>query len=118
MALTINTKTYNQDSWPTPNSVRYTGPSHSLAADDVVILKRIAPKPTATSPGVAKSQFKFVRTNTDGTDTLSDKSYVTMDVSTSAAIAIGELQALMDDAGAAFASAHADSLVEDQDINQ
>lgn len=70
MSLTVNAKTYVQDTARTPDSFRYTGPSHDLTDKDMVDLKRVAPKPSSDSEGVGRSECKLTRTATDGTEDL------------------------------------------------
>jgi len=72
MSLTVNTLAYSYDTARTPDSVRYTGPSNSLSVKDVIDLKRVAPKGTATNPGKGRSMIKMTRTGTDGTDPVGD----------------------------------------------
>jgi hypothetical protein len=62
MSITLNTLVYDQDSWPTPNKVKYIGPDHSFAAKDEMYLGRTAPKPTADQRGMARSVVKTVKT--------------------------------------------------------
>jgi hypothetical protein len=61
MALTINAKTYTADS-PSPNSVGYSGPAHTVTVKDYTRLSRVAPKPTTTSSGVGRTSAKLTRT--------------------------------------------------------
>lgn len=118
MSLTINTKTYERDNAPTPNSVRYVGPANTFAFEDACLLKRIPPKPTADSAGIAKCQLKLVSSCTDGTDDLADKVYASADFSMPAAISLTELQARVDDFQSAIGAALFDALVEKLDIDQ
>jgi len=61
MPLTISTKTYTNDSNPTPDSSKYIGPAHTATVKDMAILKRIAPKATKDFAGVARSSEKTVK---------------------------------------------------------
>lgn len=61
MPLTVSTKTYNFDTNPTPDSSRYIGPAHTAAVKDLVLLKRIAPKPTKDFAGVVRSTEKTTK---------------------------------------------------------
>lgn len=61
MSLTVNTLTYENDTARTPDSFRYTGPSHTLSNRDYIDVKRVAPKPTADYAGQGKSAVKLTR---------------------------------------------------------
>lgn len=64
MTVTVNTKSYNFDTNPTPNTGRHVGPANTMSVKDVLELRRVSPKPTATFDGVARSSVKFARTVT------------------------------------------------------
>lgn len=117
MALTINAKTYNLDSHRSADSVRYTGPNHTLSVKDYVDLKRTPPKPTATSAGRGKASYKMTRLLTDGTDPLED-GILEIAVSFPVGAASSEVQSMITDSGTWVLTASADDLFEDQDVNQ
>lgn len=61
MALpTINTKTFTFDTNPSPDSARYIGAGQSDTMKDFFQVRRVAPKPTKTSKGVARTYQKRV----------------------------------------------------------
>lgn len=61
MALpVINTKTFTFDSNPSADSARYSGANQTSAVKDYFQLRRVAPKPTKTDPGVAREYHKRV----------------------------------------------------------
>ena len=63
MALpVINTKTFNFDSNPSPDSARYIGASQTDTMKDYFQVRRVAPKVTKTSKGVARTYQKRVIT--------------------------------------------------------
>lgn len=68
MTITVNTKSYDLDSYLSKDAVRYAGPSSDFQTVDTIDLKRTAPKPTKDFAGVARSQLKLTRsmTMTDG----------------------------------------------------
>lgn len=61
MSLTISTKTYTFDSNPTPDSAQYYGPSQTNAVKDLVIFKRMKPRPSNGFAGVARQSEKTVK---------------------------------------------------------
>lgn len=61
MALTINTRTYNQDR-VLPDSVSYTGPANTITSIDKMVLSRAYPKASGTFKGVAKPLAKMTKT--------------------------------------------------------
>lgn len=75
---TINTKTFTYDSAPSADSARYTGAGQTASAKDVITVRRVAPKPTKTSKGVARAYHKRVITEViDGIpqDLIAETSY-------------------------------------------
>lgn len=63
MALpTINTKTFTFDTQNGPDSAKYIGANATDSMKDSLTLRRTAPKPTKTSPGVARTSTKRVIT--------------------------------------------------------
>lgn len=56
----INTKTFTYDSAPSADSAKYTGVGQTAIAKDVIQVRRVAPKKSGTSPGVARSFHKRV----------------------------------------------------------
>lgn len=63
MSLTINAKTFANDSY-TQNAVYYIGPAKTASVKDDLRLARTAAKPTSTFSGVARANTKLVRTLT------------------------------------------------------
>lgn len=78
MSITLNTKSYDLDSNPTPDSARYVGPANTFAVKDILDLKRTMPKPTASSRGYYRTQVKFVKTYTLD-DSTTDDVIITVD---------------------------------------
>lgn len=63
MSLTINAKTYTQDS-ASANAFGYVGPAHTMSVKDDLRVGRTLAKPTAVFSGVARQSFKLTRTHT------------------------------------------------------
>lgn len=61
MSLTVSTKTYNEFRQQ-PDAIAYAGPANTISSKDLIELKRVLPKPTATFAGVARPNVKFVQT--------------------------------------------------------
>lgn len=59
--MLFNTRTYNLDRYNSPDSVSYTGASHTPATKDFITLARAYPKPTKDFAGVAKPMFKLTK---------------------------------------------------------
>lgn len=58
---TINSKTFAQDTDPTKDSRLYKGPGHTFSTPDILVVKRVDPKPSKTSNGVHRVSAKFTR---------------------------------------------------------
>lgn len=63
MSLTPGAATFTPDSYQ-KDTVGYIGVLKSNSVKDDIVLRRVAPKPTAVFSGVARSGLKFVRTMT------------------------------------------------------
>lgn len=67
---TINTKSYTEQR-TLPDTVVYSGPNHTLSIKDLLELKRVNPKPSKNSPGVARPnatiRWSYVDANTGET---------------------------------------------------
>jgi len=116
MAITLNTLVYNQDSFVSADKVSYAGPSNTFQVKDLVILGRIAPKPTATYEGKAKSSMKRVKTVTlpNGKK---DDIIIEMTVSVPVGALAADVDALRDDLGDLAISATGQSLVNTHKLN-
>lgn len=62
MSLTPGALTYTLDS-SEKDSAGYIGPIHAFNQKDDIILKRVAPKPTAVFSGVSRTSWKWTYTN-------------------------------------------------------
>lgn len=114
MTITVNTKDYTFDSAPTPDSALYAGPSNTYAAKDLLLLKRQAPKPTSTNPGVARATVKFTRSVTIS-DVVRD-AIVTAEFSIPVGMSEADVDAIRDDLGDALLLASIDALVYKHDL--
>lgn len=117
MAITVNLDTYNYDQQKGPDWLRYNGPNNTLSVKDYADVKKTAPKPTSTFGGQGKASFKLTRTLTDGTDSVGD-GILEVSVSFPADSLASEQAAMITDVATWLASASADSLLSDHDINQ
>lgn len=117
MSLTVNSLAYANDTPRSPDSYRYTGPSHTLSTKDYIDLKRTPPKVTADSNGKGRSQVKLTRTMTDGTDPVGD-GIMNIDSSIPVGTQSSEISGMLTDLATWAATAAALALVEDLDINQ
>lgn len=116
MTVTVNTKAYTFDTNPTPNSAKYVGPSNSMSLKDTLELKRVAGKPTATFPGVARSSAKFVKTVTVSGETYD--AIVEVSCSIPVGTAAGDIDSIRDDAGDFIISSNGGDLVKSHKIVQ
>lgn len=119
MSLTVNTKAYALDSQVSANSVRYTGPAKTLSVKDDIQLSRTVPKPTGVFSGVARTECKLTRTLAlTGALTSSADAIMTLSTSVPVGAASADVEAMLDDLAAWFATSAASDLVQKLDINQ
>lgn len=117
MSLTVNTDTYNGDSYGL-NQVTYTGPDHTVSKKDVLLLKRVAPKPSDVFSGVGRTTAKLTRTLTlTGAKTPSGDLIVDVSVSLPVGYASADLTAALADIGAFVVSTHFASHVSAQRVS-
>lgn len=117
MALTINAKTYNADSYAT-NTVGYIGAAKTVSVKDDVRLARTAPKATATFSGVGRTQAKMTRTLTlTGALTPTGDAICSIDISVPVGYASADVDTLLNDMGAFLASASFKTHVKAQQIS-
>lgn len=116
MALSVNAKAYNADSYAL-NSVVYIGPLKTVSVLDNLSMKRIAPKPTATLSGVGHTEMKLERTLTlTGALTPTGVGRVTINVDVPVGFAPADVDSLLNDTGAFLASATFKTHVKSQQI--
>lgn len=115
MSLTFNTKTYSEDTSLGSDGKRYAGPDQSYNSRDHLDLRRTFPKKTATYSGNSRSQAKFTRTGTDGTETVGDM-ILNIQGSIPADVAPAEVTAFIADAAAYVATTMYAELVEENKI--
>lgn len=114
MTITVNTKAYDFDTNPTSDSAVYRGPANTHAVQDILTLKRVPAKPTASFPGVARSTAKFNRTVT--VDSVKYTNVVEVNFSIVLGTSEADVDALRDDMGDLLLLAAADDLVWKHDI--
>jgi len=115
MSLTFNTKTYTEDTSLGSDGKRYAGPAQSYNLRDHLDIRRTFPKKTATYAGNSRSQAKFTRTGTDGTENVGDM-ILNLQGSIPAAVQTSEVSAFIADAVAFFAATEYAEVVEDNKI--
>lgn len=117
MALTINAKTYNSDSFQ-QNAVGYIGTLKTVSIKDDVVLRRTQPKVTDVFSGVGRTSAKLTRTLTlTGAKTLAGDSIVEISVSVPVGFASADVDSLLNDMGAFLASASFKTHVKSQQVS-
>lgn len=117
MALTINAKTFNADSFA-KDAVGYIGTGKTVSVKDDVRLARTAPKASATFSGVGRTQAKMTRTFTlTGALTPTGDAICSIDVSVPVGYAGADVDTLLNDMGAFLASASFKTHVKSQQIS-
>lgn len=117
MALTINAKTYNADSFGL-NAVGYIGSTKTVSIKDDVKLARTAPKATDVFSGLGRTSAKLSRTLTlTGAKTTAGDAIITIDVAVPVGYASGDVDTLLNDFGAFLASASFKSHVKSQQVS-
>lgn len=97
MALTINTKTYNADSFG-QTAIGYVGPAKTASSKDDLSLRRTAPKPTNAFSGVSRILAKLTRTHTlTSAKTPTWDSVTNVDVSLPVGVASADVDAICND---------------------
>jgi hypothetical protein len=116
MALTINAKTYNPDSYQ-QNLIGYIGSLKTVSVKDDVILKRTAPKPSSVFSGVGRTTSKMTRTLIlTGALTTAGDAICEINVSVPVGFASADVDSLLNDMGSHLASASFKTLVKSQQI--
>lgn len=117
MALTINAKVYNADSFQ-QNRVEYIGALKSVSVKDNLSTSRTVPKPTSVFSGVGKTTAKLTRTLTlTGAKTLAGDGIVEINVSVPVGFAAADVDALLNDMGSFLSSASFKTHVKAQQIS-
>jgi hypothetical protein len=117
MSITLNTVQYDLDSYVSPNKVTYVSSANTFTEKDSLSLGRIAPKPTSTSRGVARSEFKGVHT-VDLDDSTQADVIIKTEITAPVGMAEADLTEYLDRHGDFLVSAGATSLGYNHDINQ
>lgn len=118
MSLTINAKTYAQDSFGT-NAIGYSGPAHTGSVKDYVRLARTAARASDTFSGQSKSQAKLTRTHTlTAAKTAVGDSIFDVNAAMPVGIADADVDTICADMGAWIASTAFKNLLKKQLINQ
>lgn len=117
MALTINAKTYNADSYQ-QNQVGYIGSLKTVSVKDDVALKRTSPKATTVFSGVGRTSAKLTRTLTlTGALTPTGDGIVEISVSVPVGYASADVDSLLNDMGSFLASASFKTHVKSQQVS-
>jgi hypothetical protein len=118
MSLSINTKTYNPDSYQ-KDQVSYVGVNNTLSVKDKVVLARTAPKPTAEFSGVGRTMAKLTRTlSLTGALTPTADAIVDVQSQIPVGFTAADVDTLCADMGAWIASSQFKALLKHQLINQ
>jgi len=116
MSLSINTKTYNADSYQ-QNIVGYIGAAKTASVKDDVVLKRVQPKPTSAFSGIGRTSAKLTRTLTlTGALTPTGEGITEISCSFPVGTAAADIDAALNDMGAFLASATFKTHVKSQQI--
>jgi hypothetical protein len=117
MSIVFNTKTYTADKFGV-DAVGYNGAAKTLSILDDLLMSRVAAKPTSTFSGVARTQFKLSRTLTlTGSLTPTGVAILTINVSVPVGAASADIDALLNDCGAALSGADFKTHVKTQKIS-
>jgi hypothetical protein len=117
MTIVFNAKTYTGDKF-LGDAVGYNGAAKTLSVSDDLLMSRTPPKPTTTFSGVARTQFKLTRTHTlTGALTPTGNAILTINVSVPVGMASGDIDALLNDCGAALSGADFKTHVKTQKIS-
>lgn len=117
MSLTVNTGTYNADSFQT-DRVSYIGAAKTVSVKDDLALSRVRPKPTSVFSGVGRTTAKLTRTLTlTGSLTPSADAIVEINVSVPVGYSAANVDSLLNDMGAFLASASFKTHVKSQQIS-
>jgi len=118
LSLSINTKTYNADSYQ-KDSVAYVGPSNTLTTKDRVVLARTQPKPSEKFSGVGRAMAKLTRTlSLTGALTPVADAIVDIQCQIPVGFSATDVDALCADMGAWIATTQFKNLLKQQLINQ
>jgi len=118
MTLTVNAKSYTAQSFG-PKTVGYSGPGHTISVKDDIKITQAEPKPTATFAGVAKASVKLTRTlDLDNGGVLSVGNGI-VEINTSIPVGAdsADIDAMLNDMGAALASASYKEIVKTSKIS-
>lgn len=117
MALTINAKTYNADSFQ-KDQIGYIGSAKTGSVKDDVVLRRTAAKATATFSGVARTSAKITRTLTlTNAATLTGDAILEINVGVPVGFTAADVDTLLNDMGAFLASASFKAHVKSQQVS-
>lgn len=117
MALTINAKTYNADSFQ-KDQVGYIGSGKTVTVKDDVVLRRQGAKASVTFSGQGRTMAKMTRTLTlTGALTTTGDVIVEINVANPVGSASADIDTILNDMGAYLASASFKTLVKSQQIS-
>lgn len=116
MAITLNTVSFNQDSYVSPNKAQYVSTNHTFSSKDILTLSRAAPKANGAFAGMAKSEAKRTKTVTlaDGSKA---EAIVYIGCSLPVGMAKADADSLRDDIADFGLTTSADELFWKHDIN-
>lgn len=117
MTITVNTKSYDIDSFKDVNTALYSGPANTMLVQDILLLKRSKSAKTASHNGYARVEARFTRTFTCA-DGIKRDGYVSYVTSIPADAVAADVDSLRDDLGDLVISANGQNLTNKLDINQ
>lgn len=117
MSLTINAKTFANDSY-TQNAVYYIGPAKTASLKDDLRLARTAAKPTSTFSGVSRAHTKLARTlNLTGALTPTGEFIANVELTVPVGAAGADVDTCCTDLGSWISSANFKLFVKNSQIN-
>lgn len=116
--MLINTRTYTLDRYNSPDSVSYSGASHTLSVKDLFTMSRTFPKANGAFAGVAKPFSKLTKSVVVNATT-GEKAdlIITLGGSVPVGTLPGDVDAVLADMAAFAASNDAKTLFKSLDIN-
>lgn len=113
MAIVVNTKSYSEDSSPSPNAVRYRGPNQSFSVIDNIELKRTAPKKSGAYAGNARGGVRTTRSAIHPVTGEVLVAYIDTNSSLPVGFPAADATALRSDHGALISGTVGDNVIED-----
>lgn len=117
MTMTLNTQVYTLDTSIDPNANQYTGPAHTQAVKDLLVLRRTPAKGVATTTSVPKASATAKMTKTVTVGGVSTEIIGEYTVRYPVGAAKADVDDIRDKLGDLMISTDGDNLVWKGDIN-